>query len=77
MSQPEIKIVNDYQTLQLIRDGAVVFAQIEDLSLEPTYRAILINDQIAHFISIKTGQIVTENPGLMMILDAFLDLLGI
>jgi hypothetical protein len=77
MSQPEIRIVNDYQTLQLIQDGAMVFSQTEDLSMEPTYRAILIDDQIAHFASIKTGQIFLDNPGLMTIFNAFLDLLGI
>jgi hypothetical protein len=76
MSQPEIRIVNDYQTLQLIQDGAMVFSQIEDLSMEPTYRAILIDDRIAHFMSIRTGQIVSENPGLMVIFNSFLDLLG-
>jgi hypothetical protein len=77
MNQPEIKVVNDRQTLTLIQDGAVVFMQAEDLSMQPTYRAILINDQLAYFISSRNGQVISEHPGLMVIVDSFLSLFSV
>ncbi len=70
MSQPEIAVINDFQTLVFIQNGALVLEQEEDLSLPITYRAIAVDSQLAYMRSTQTGRILVKNTLLMMTVNS-------
>lgn len=70
MEQPEIILLNDYQILMRIDNGAIVSAQKEDPLLAITYRAIVVNGKVAYMRSHKTGKTLLDNPVLMAIVQA-------
>ena len=70
MSQPEIAVINDFQTLVLIQNGAIVLERAEDLDLPITYRAIAIDNKLAYMRSTYTGQVLIENVPLMTIVNS-------
>jgi hypothetical protein len=75
-SQPVIMTVNDNQTLKLIANGAVVIDDTEDLSLKPTYHALIINGKLAHMVSLISGETLFKKPELMTIFEDFINLLN-
>ena len=72
MSQPEITLMNDFQTLLLIQNGTIVLEQAEDLGLPITYRAIAIDSQLAYVRSIDTGRVLIENIPLMVTVNSIM-----
>jgi hypothetical protein len=74
MSQPEIAVINDFQTLVLIQNGAIVLEREEDFELPITYRAIAIDSKLAYMRSTYTGRvlIVIENIPLMTIVNSIM-----
>jgi hypothetical protein len=76
LKQPEIRVINDKQTLKLIQNGALVIDIPEDPSLQPTYRALIINGRLAHTASIATGNTIFEQPELMIIFEDVLNMIN-
>ncbi|AFY92753.1 hypothetical protein [Chamaesiphon minutus] len=72
MSQPEIAVINDFQTLVLIQNGAIVMEQSEDFELPITYRAIAIDSKLAYMRSTYTGRVLIENIPLMTIVNSIM-----
>jgi hypothetical protein len=72
MSQPEIAVINDFQTLVLIQNGAIVLEREEDFELPITYRAIAIDSKLAYMRSTYTGQVLIENIPLMTIVNSIM-----
>jgi hypothetical protein len=72
MSQPEIAVINDFQTLVLIQNGAIVLERAEDFELPITYRAIAIDNKLAYVRSTETGRVLVENIPLMMTVNSIL-----
>jgi hypothetical protein len=72
MSQPEIAVINDFQTLVLIQNGAIVLEREEDFELPITYRAIAIDSKIAYMRSTYTGRVLIENIPLMTIINSIM-----
>ena len=72
MSQPEIAVINDFQTLVLIQNGAIVLEREEDFELPITYRAIVIDSKLAYIRSTYTGQVLIENIPLMTIVNSIM-----
>ena len=72
MSQPEIAVINDFQTLVLIQNGAIVLEREEDFELPITYRAIAIDSKIAYMRSTYTGRVLIENIPLMTIVNSIM-----
>ena len=70
MPQPEIAVINDFQTLVLIQNGTIVLEQAEDFELPITYRAIAVNNQLAYMRSTETGRVLIKNLPLMMTVDS-------
>jgi hypothetical protein len=66
MSQPEIAVINDFQTLVLIQDGTIVLEREEDFELPITYRAIAVDSKLAYMRSTETGRVLIENIPLMV-----------
>jgi hypothetical protein len=66
MSQPEIAVINDFQTLVLIQNGAIVLEREEDFELPITYRAIAVDSKLAYMRSTETGRVLIENIPLMV-----------
>jgi hypothetical protein len=66
MSQPEIAVINDFQTLVLIQNGAIVLEREEDVELPITYRAIAVDSKLAYMRSTETGRVLIENIPLMV-----------
>jgi hypothetical protein len=66
MSQPEIAVINDFQTLVLIQNGALVIEREEDVELPITYRAIAVDSKLAYMRSTETGRVLIENIPLMV-----------
>jgi hypothetical protein len=72
MSQPEIAVINDFQTLVLIQNGAIVIERSEDFELPITYRAIAIDNKLAYMRSTETGRVLIENIPLMAIVNSIM-----
>jgi hypothetical protein len=72
MAQPEIAVINDFQTLVLIQNGAIVLERAEDFELPITYRAIAIDNKLAYVRSTETGRVLVENIPLMMTVNSIL-----
>jgi hypothetical protein len=72
MSQPEIAVINDFQTLILIQNGAIVLERAEDFELPITYRAIAIDNKLAYVRSTETGRVLIENIPLMITVNSIL-----
>lgn len=72
MSQPEITVINDFQTLILIQNGAIVLERAEDFELPITYRAIAVDDKLAYMRSTYTGHVLIENIPLMTIFNSIM-----
>ena len=72
MSQPEIAVINDFQTLVLIQNGAIVLEREEDLELPITYRAIAIDSQLAYMRSTETGRVLIKNLPLMITVNSIM-----
>lgn len=72
MSQPEIAVINDFQTLVLIQNGAIVLEREEDFELPITYRAIAIDSKLAYMRSTYTGRVLIENIPLMTIVNSIM-----
>jgi hypothetical protein len=72
MSQPEIAVINDFQTLVLIQNGAIVLERLEDFELPITYRAIAIDNKLAYMRSTETGRVLIENIPLMAIVNSIM-----
>jgi hypothetical protein len=72
MSQPEIAVINDFQTLVLIQNGAIVLERAEDFELPITYRAIAIDNKLAYMRSTETGRVLIENIPLMTIVNSIM-----
>ena len=72
MSQPEIAVINDFQTLVLIQNGAIVLERAEDFELPITYRAIAIDSKLAYMRSTETGSVLVENIPLMMTVNSII-----
>jgi hypothetical protein len=72
MSQPEIAVINDFQTLVLIQNGAIVLEREEDLGLPITYRAIAIDNKLAYMRSTETGRVLIENIPLMVTVNSIM-----
>ncbi len=72
MSQPEITVINDFQTLVFIQNGALVLECDEDLGLPITYRAIAVDRKLAYMRSTETGRVLIENIPLMMTVDSIM-----
>ncbi len=72
MLQPEIAVINDFQTLVLIQNGAIVLEREEDIELPITYRAIAVDSKLAYMRSTQTGRILIENISLMMTVDSIM-----
>lgn len=72
MSQPEIAVINDFQTLVLIQNGAIVLEREEDMELPITYRAIAIDSKLAYMRSTYTGRVLIENVPLMTIVNSIM-----
>lgn len=72
MSQPEIAVINDFQTLVLIQNGAIVLERSEDFELPITYRAIAIDNKLAYMRSTETGRVLIENIPLMTIVNSIM-----
>ena len=72
MSQPEIAVINDFQTLVLIQNGAIVLEREEDVELPITYRAIAIDSKLAYMRSTYTGRVLIENIPLMSIVNSIM-----
>jgi hypothetical protein len=72
MSQPEIAVLNDFQTLILIQNGAIVLERAEDFELPITYRAIAIDSKLAYMRSTETGRVLIENIPLMITVNSIL-----
>jgi hypothetical protein len=72
MSQPEIAVINDFQTLVLIQNGAIVLERAEDFELPITYRAIAIDSKLAYMRSTETGRVLVENIPLMMTVNSII-----
>jgi hypothetical protein len=70
MSQPEITVINDFQTLVLIQNGAIVLEREEDFELPITYRAIAIDSKLAYMRSTQTGRVLIQNLPLMMTVNS-------
>jgi hypothetical protein len=68
--QPEIAVINDFQTILLIQNGAIVLEQQEDLELPITYRAMVIDNKVAYMRSTYTGRVTIENIALMTIINS-------
>jgi hypothetical protein len=76
LQQAEIRIINDTQTLKLFQNGALVINAQENLFLQPTYRAVVINGEVAHTVSIATGNTLFEKPELMIIFEDVLTMIN-
>jgi hypothetical protein len=72
MAQPEIAIINDFQTLVLIQNGAIVLERAEDFELPITYRAIAIDSKLAYMRSTETGRVLIENIPLMVTVNSIM-----
>jgi hypothetical protein len=72
MSQPEITVINDFQTLVLIQNGAIVLERAEDFELPITYRAIAIDNKLAYMRSTETGRVLIENIPLMVTVNSIM-----
>ena len=72
MSQPEIAVINDFQTLVLIQNGAIVLEREEDLGLPITYRAIAIDSKLVYMRSTETGRVLIENIPLMVTVNSIM-----
>jgi hypothetical protein len=72
MSQPEIAVINDFQTLVLIQNGAIVLERAEDVELPITYRAIAVDSKLAYMRSTKTGRVLVKNIPLMTIVNSIM-----
>lgn len=72
MSQPEIAVINDFQTLVLIQNGAIVLEREEDLKLPITYRAIAIDSKLAYMRSTQTGRVLIQNLPLMVTVNSIM-----
>jgi hypothetical protein len=72
MAQPEIAIINDFQTLVLIQNGAIVLERAEDFELPITYRAIAIDHKLAYMRSTETGRVLVENIPLMVTVNSIM-----
>jgi hypothetical protein len=72
MQQPEVAILNDFQTILLIQNGAIILEQEEDFGLPITYRAIAIDNRLAYMRSTQTGQILIEDTVLMTIVNSIM-----
>jgi hypothetical protein len=72
MSQPEIAVINDFQTLVLIQNGAIVLERAEDFELPITYRAIAIDSKLAYMRSTETGRVLIENIPLMVTVNSIM-----
>jgi hypothetical protein len=72
MSQPEIAVINDFQTLVLIQNGTIVLERAEDFELPITYRAIAIDNKLAYMRSTETGRVLIENIPLMTIVNSIM-----
>jgi hypothetical protein len=72
MSQPEIAVINDFQTLVLIQNGAIVLERAEDFELPITYRAIAIDRKLAYMRSTETGRVLIENIPLMVTVNSIM-----
>jgi hypothetical protein len=72
MSQPEIAVINDFQTLVLIQNGAIALERAEDFELPITYRAISIDSKLAYMRSTETGRVLIENIPLMVTVNSIM-----
>ena len=72
MSQPEIAVINDFQTLVLIQNGTIVLERAEDFELPITYRAIAIDSQLAYMRSTETGRVLIANIPLMVTVNSIM-----
>jgi hypothetical protein len=70
MSQPEITVINDFQTLVLIQNGVIVLERAEDFELPITYRAIAVDRKLAYMRSTQTGRVLIENLPLMITVNS-------
>jgi hypothetical protein len=72
MSQPEIAVINDFQTLVLIQNGAIVIERSEDFELPITYRAIAVDSKLAYMRSTQTGRVLVKNIPLMVTVNSIM-----
>jgi hypothetical protein len=55
-----------------IEDGAIVMKKPQDPKLKATYRAILVGEDPAYVRALSTGQVLHENPLLMVQVDSII-----
>lgn len=67
MIQPTVKLVNEFQILMIIEDGEIIGVQREDVRLNSSWQAIIVNERVAFMRSVKTGKVVSNNAVLMTI----------
>lgn len=70
--QNKVELRTEFQVLLLIEDGDVIIAHPEDPLLRPSYRAIVVNDELAFMSSVKTGIKLMDNLVLMAIAHSVL-----
>jgi hypothetical protein len=70
--QNKVELRTEFQVLLLIEDGDVIIAHPEDPLLQSSYRAIVVNDELAFMSSVKTGIKLMDNLVLMAIANSVL-----
>jgi hypothetical protein len=61
-----ITLRTDFEILMRIENGAITMKKPQDPKLKATYRAILVGEDPAYVRALSTGQVLHENPLLMV-----------